>query len=428
MARRVREPGRPSSWRGAAFLAALALAVPAAAVMPAAAQARPVPNAVVTWNVHAQTAIEAARQSPTAAARSFAMVQGAVYDAANAIAGTPYEPYLVAPRSRPGDSVPAAVATAAYRVLLSMFPDQAEGLRALYDESLAAVPDGRSERGGVAVGEATAAAMIAARRDDGAFSDATWPVGTDPGEWRPTPPGFLQVGAWFATLKPFVVRDAGVYRTPGPPALTSARYARELNEVKALGSATSTVRTPDQTEAAIWWDDPRLVEWEIKRGLATSHRLGTLQTARMFAMVDVAAADSLIACYQEKKYWSFWRPVTAIPLADTDGNPATTADPAWTPLRVTAPSTEYPSGHACFTSATVVALRTFFGRDDLSISAFSADSGTTRSYASLSTALAELLEARIWAGVHYRAASVDGERLSAAVTRDVLRQEFRRRP
>jgi hypothetical protein len=410
-------------------LAVLALAVPVA-LTPAAAQAdaAAVPNAVLTWNVHAQTAIyEVARQSPTATARSFAMVQGAVYDAVNAIAGTPYEPYLIAPRTRPGDSTPAAVATAAYRVLLSMFPSQADSLRAQYDESLAAIPDGRAERGGIAVGEAAAAAMIAARTGDGAFSDATWTVGTAPGQWRPTPPGFLQVGAWFATLKPFVIDDPDDFNTPGPPSLTSAAYARDLNEVKAVGSATSTVRTPDQTEAATWWDDPRLVEWEIKRQLATTHRLSTMQTARMFAMVDVAAADTLIACYKEKKFWSFWRPVTAIPLADTDGNPATTADPAWTPLRITAPSTEYPSGHACFTAATTTALRQFFGRDNLTFSASSADSGTTRQYHSLSVAMAELVEARIWAGVHYRTAAVHGERLGTVVTRDVLSHEFGRR-
>jgi hypothetical protein len=396
----------------------------------AAAQARPPagPNAVITWDIHAQTAIfEVARQSPTTAARSFAIVQGAVYDAVNAIAGTPYEPYLIAPRSRPGDSTPAAVATAAYRVLLWMFPDQADSLRAQYDESLAAIPDGRSKRGGIAVGEATAAAMIDARSDDGAFSDATWPVGTAPGQYRLTPPDFLQVGAWFATLEPFVLRDPGAYRTPGPPALTSAAYARDLNEVKVLGSATSTVRTPEQTEAAIWWDDPRLVEWAIRRQLATTHRLNTLQTARMFAMVDIAAADTLIACYQEKKFWSFWRPVTAIPLADTDGNPATDADPAWTPLRVTAPSAEYPSGHACFTSAITTGLRTFFGRDNLSFSASSADSGTTRRYDSLAAAMAELVEARVWAGVHYGFAAEDGKRLGAVVTRDVLDHAFGRR-
>jgi len=411
-----------------AVAAVFALAV-SMTLAPGAAQARPAAttNAVITWNSHAQTAIyEVARQSPTTTARSFAMVQGAVYDAVNAVAGRPYEPYLVAPRTRPGASAPAAVAAAAHGVLVSLFPEQAESLRARYDESLAAIPDGHSERSGVAVGEATAAAMIAARRNDGAFSDATWPVGTAPGQWRPTPPGFLQVGAWFATLKPFVIRDPGRFRAPGPPALTSAAYARDLNEVKALGSATSAVRTAEQTEAAIWWDDPRLVEWEIKRQLAATHRLSTLQTARMFAMVDLAAVDSLIACYQEKKLWSFWRPVTAIPLADTDGNPATAADPAWTPLRITAPSTEYPSGHACFTSATMAGLRKFFGRDNLSFSAHSADSGTTRHYHSLSVAMAELAEARIWAGVHYRTAVDDGERLAAAVSRDVLAREFGR--
>ncbi|MGN9911193.1 vanadium-dependent haloperoxidase [Phytohabitans sp. LJ34] len=413
--------------RAVAVVAALALAGPAVAAPPAAAQAGPAaaPNAVITWNVHAQTAIyEVARQSPTATARSFAMVQGAVYDAVNAIAGTPYEPYLVAPRGRPGDSTAAAVAAASYRVLLSLFPAQADALRVRYDESLAAIPDGPSERGGVAVGEAAAVAMIAARVDDGAFSDATWRVGTEPGQWRPTPPDFLQAGAWFATLKPFVIGDPDDFDTPGPPALTSTAYARDLNEVKAVGSATSTVRTADQTEAAIWWDDYRMVEWQITRQLAATHRLSALQTARMFAMVDMAAVDTLIACYKEKKFWSFWRPVTAIPLADTDGNPATTADPAWTPLRTTAPSTEYPSGHACFTSATMTALRSFFGRDNLSFSAYSADSGTTRHYGSLAAAAAELVGARVWAGVHYRTASVDGDRLGRVVTRDVLGQAF----
>lgn len=410
----------------AAIVSVLALAG-SIGLAPAAAQAAPTsaPNAVVTWNVNAQNAIyEVGRQSPTAAARSFAMVQGAVFDAVNAVEGRPYKPYLVAPPSRRGDSAPAAVAAAAHHVLLSLFPAQADALRAQYDGALAAIPDGRPKRGGVAVGEAAAAAMIEARTNDGAFSDATWKVGTAPGEWRPTPPGFLQVGAWYATLKPFVIRDAADFRTPGPPALASAAYARDLNEVKALGSATSTARTPDQTEAAIWWDDPRLVEWEIKRQLAVTHRLGTMQTARMFAMVDLSVADALISCYREKWHWSLWRPVTAIPLADSDGNPATTADPAWTPLRTTAPSTEYPSGHACFTSANVVALRTFFGRDHLRFSASSTDSGTTRRYTSLSTALAELREARIWAGVHYRTAVVDGDRLAATVTRDVLHRQF----
>lgn len=425
MAPRVPESGRFRSSPAVVTVMALALAGPVVVATPGAAQARPAANAVIAWNAYAETAIyDVAGQPPTTTVRSFAMVQGAVYDAVNAVAGTPYQPYLIAPRSRPGDSAPAAVASAAYHVLLSLFPDQAESLRARYDKSLAAIPDGHAERGGVAVGRAAAEAMIAARRDDGAFSDATWPVGDEPGQWRPTPPDFLQTGAWFATLKPFIIGDPGRYRAPGPPSLTSGAYARDLNEVKTFGSATSTVRTPGQTEAAIWWDDPRLVEWEIKRQLATTHRLSTLQAARMFAMVDLTTADAMIACYREKKRWSFWRPVTAIPLADTDGNPATSADPYWTPLRVTAPSTEYPSGHTCYTSAIMTALRTFLGRDDVEFSAYSADSGTTRHYDSFAEAMAELVGARIWAGVHYRSASEDGERLAAVVVRDILGREF----
>lgn len=418
-----------------AVMAALVLAAPVAltplAPTHAVASDRPdtLPNAVVTWDIHAQNAIfEIARQPPTTASRSFAIVQGAVYDAVNSIAGTPYEPFLIAPASRRGDSTPAAVATAAYRVLLWMFPAQADTLGALYEGSLGAIPDGPSKDGGIAVGEATAAAMIEARSDDGAFDvSKTWPVGTDPGEWRPTPPGFLQTGGWFASLEPFVVADAAAYRSPGPPRLAGAAYARDLNEVKRLGSATSRARTQDQTEAAIWWDDPRQVEWAIKRQLATTHRLSTLQTARLFAMVDIAAADALIACYEEKRSWGLWRPVTAIPLADTDRNPATRADVDWAPLRVTAPSPEYPSGHACYTSAVTSALRTYFGRDDLTFSAFSVASGTTRSFDNLSAAMTELKGARVWAGVHYRFASDDGERLGAVVARDVLDDAFGRR-
>jgi hypothetical protein len=421
-----RKPGKFRRLRGVVVMAAFAMAVPLVVTSaPAQARPAPTPNVVLTWDVHAQNAIfEVARQGPTTAARSFAIVTGAVYDAVNAIAGTPYEPLLAAPPSRRGDSTPAAVATAAYRTLLWMFPAQADSLRAQYDQSLSAIPDGPAKTGGIAVGGATAAAMIENRGDDGAFADTPWPTGTAPGQWRPTPPKFVNTGAWFADLKPFVLRAPSDHRAPGPPALTSAAYARALNEVKHLGSDTSKKRTDEQTEAAIWWDDLRLVEWSIRRQLATTHRLSTLQTARMFAMTDITAADTLIACYRQKVRWSFWRPVTAIPLADTDGNPATHADPSWTPLRETAPSAEYPSGHACFTTAVTTGLRTFFGRDNLTFSAFSADSDTTRRYHSLSKATAELVEARVWAGVHYRFASEDGARLGGTAAREVLDDAF----
>jgi hypothetical protein len=325
------------------------------------------------------------------------MVQGAVYDAVNAIAGTPYQPYLIAPRARRGDSADAAVATAAHRVLVSLFPGQAASLDAMYATSLAAIPDGRAKTGGIAVGAETAAAMIAARADDGVNGPQTWTVGAAPGQWRPTPPAYAADGAWVGSLRSFVIPRNDMFRTAGPPALTSKRYARDVNEVKAIGGATSSVRTQDQTEAARWWHDRRLTEWEIKRQLAVTQHLSTLQTARMFAIADIANADSVIACFNEKRYWSFWRPVTAVQEADRDGNPATTGDPSWTPLLVTPPFPDYTSGHTCSTATVMLTLRAFFGRDDIAFSAYSADSGTTRSFGSFSAALDEVVEARIWA-------------------------------
>ncbi|WP_306210173.1 vanadium-dependent haloperoxidase [Actinoplanes sp. RD1] len=420
--------------------ATFVLAVPFVAVSPAAAGGTTGgttgpdaggttgPNAVVTWHLNAQNAIyEVARQPPYIAGRSFAIVSGAVYDAVNAIAGTPYEPLLAAPRAHRGDSVDAAVATAAYRTLLWQFPAQAADLQARYDAALAAVPDGPAERGGIAVGTAAAETMITARTNDGSNGPATWTVGTAPGQWRPTPPTFASDAAFAPDIKPFVIRSGADFRTPGAPALTSAEYARELNEVKALGGATSTVRTQDQTESAKWWHDRRMTEWQIRRNLATSQRLSPLQTARLFAMTDVVQADGGIACFTEKRRWSFWRPVTAVQLADTDGNPATTADPAWMPLLITPGFPEYPSGHSCSTGGVMATLRAFFGRDGLTFSAFSEDSGTTRTFTSFSQATAEVIEARIWGGVHFRSADEDGVRLGEAVSRYILAREFRPR-
>lgn len=384
-------------------------------------------NPVITWDINAQTAIwDVAAQQPNEQVRSFAMVNGAVYDAVNAIAGTPYQPYLIAPPANGTESVDAAVATAAHRVLTALFPEQRERLQAQYDEALAAIPDTRSKRRGIAVGARAAAAMIAARQDDGAFGDQQWTNGTEPGQWRPTPPLFLSAGAWTGHMRPFLLPRASMFRTPGPPPLTSATYARDVNEVAEVGSATSTTRTQDQTEAALWWHDRRSTSWEIKRQLATTQRLSVLETARFFAMTDLIVADSGVACFSQKEFWNFWRPVTAIQEADTDGNPRTKPDPGWTPLLVTPPFPEYPSGHACGTGARMSLYRYFFGRDDIAFSGSSVDSGTTRHFTSFSQALTELINARIWGGVHFRSADIDGAKLGEAVFRYGVQHYFRR--
>ena len=404
----------------------IAVAAPAALGPSTAHASNTSADAVITWDRNAQTAIwDIAGQAPQVQSRSFAMVHGAIYDAVNAIAGTPYQPYLIAPPADGTESTSAAVATAGHLVLNALFPAQQERLETQYDEALSKIPAGTAKQRGIAVGTQAAGAMIAARQNDGAFGNQTWPVGTQPGQWRPTPPGFSVDGAWVAYLEPFLIPSASVFRTSGPPALTSRRYARDFNEVKAIGSATSTVRTADQTQAAIWWHDRHLAEWEIKRQLATKQKLNTLQSARMFAMVDMAEADAATACYNEKAAWNFWRPITAVQLAGTDGNPATTADPDWTPLLVTPPHPDFTSGHACFTAASMSALTHFFGRDDISFSGYSTDSGTTRYFRSFSQALAEVIEARIWGGIHTRTADVEGAKIGKKVTAYMVAHYFK---
>ncbi|BCB78081.1 vanadium-dependent haloperoxidase [Phytohabitans flavus] len=402
--------------------AAAALVLLAGAPAPSASASAPAPrdNPVVVWDINAQTAIwDIAAQQPNAQVRSFAMVSGAVYDAVNAIAGVPYQPYLVAPRTTGTESTEAAVATAAYRVMADLFPAQSERLRAQYDEYLAEIPDGRSKRAGIAVGGRAAAAMVDARRDDGAFGSQQWTVGDQPGQWRPTPPAFVSDGAWLGFVRPFLLPSAEAFTAPGPPALTSRTYARDLDEVKLVGAAGSTVRTADQTEAAIWWHDRRSVGWEIKRQLAVGQRLDPLRTARLFAMVDLVVADTGIACFRQKEAWGFWRPITAIRAGD---------DPGWTPLLVTPPFPEYPSGHACATGARMSVFRSFFARDTVQFHAYSVDADATRSFTRFSQAVEELVGARVWGGLHFRTADVDGVRLGEAVARYGIGHHFRPRP
>jgi len=350
-------------------------------------------DTVTEWNAIASTAIvTTAGQSPHASAPSFAMVHGAIYDAVNAIDGG-HEPYLAAPPASASASKEAAAATAAFRVLAALFPSQLPTLQPLYEASLAAVPPGSAKDGGIAAGDAAAAAMLAARANDGRGGPFTFDFGTAPGEWRPTPPGFaLDPAPWVANVRPFLVPNVEMLRSDGPNALTSAAYANDLNEVKRLGSLTSTTRTADQTEAAIFWQDHGPALWNrVSRALAASHRLDIVDNARLFAMENLAAADGAIGCWNDKYYWSFWRPITAIREAGGDGNPATEADPAWTPLfdpatvqfgtpLVTPGFPDHPAGHGCISGAIVRALQNYFGTDKITFSAFSTRTRTTRSY------------------------------------------------
>jgi len=410
--------------------AVAALAVPATAAA----------NEVTNWNTIAQNTVLAQppiTSSPQASGIFIAMVQGAVYGAVNAI-DRHHRPYLVFRRADRHASQEAAVATAAFRVLDTLFPAQHDALQAQYNSSLAAIPDGHRKDRGVEVGAEAADAMLAQGHDGRTPLPCVF--GNDPGEWRPqfAPDGspMCDPSAWVASARPFLIRSASQFRTAGPNALTSRAYARDVNEVEELGALDSTSRTPEQTHAAVFWQtNPHAVWNGVLRRLADdpARPLDVADSAMLFAMVDLSAADALINCWNDKYYWNFWRPITAIREADTDGNPATVADPGWRPLfdpsldplvagagpaLVTPPFADHPSGHLCTSTATVEALRSFLGTDTLDFyvtsSRFPAEQ---RRFSRLSDAVDELIGARIWGGIHFRTADEQGSLLGRRVAR-----------
>jgi hypothetical protein len=268
------------------------------------------------------------------------------------------------------------------------------------------------------------------------------PIGTTPGSWRPTYPLFaLDPTPWVANVRPFVVPDVEMLRTRPPNALTSRAYARDFNEIKDVGSLHSTTRTLDETSAAVFWQDHAFALWNRTfRTLATSRRLGIVDNARLFATENLAAADAAIGCWNNKYLWNTWRPITAIREAATDGNRATEADTGWTPLfdpstpvaagqtpLATPPFPEYPSGHNCAAGAILGSLRYFFHTDRVAFSASSNKNATTRSWRSLSDALRENINARVWAGIHIRTADLAGAALGLKVARYLHNHDLQRR-
>jgi hypothetical protein len=438
--------GRSSAPVARRALTALVAAALTVGALSAPALGQSVENAATKWNRIASTSIMTpapggAGQAPHVAVLSLAMVQGAVYDAVNAIDGG-REPYLVAPPADPSFSKDAAVAAAAFRVLVGLFPGQAGALLTPYNESLAAIADGPAKAGGIATGEATAAAMLRHGRTTGG-----WAVHRRRGHGRRRvalgPP---QVPRHRRSDRPWVgnaavlVPDVEMLRTDGPNALSSAAYAEDFNEIKELGSLTSTKRTADETAAAIFWQDSGPAVWNrIYRDLAASADLDVVASARLYAMTNLAAADGAIGCWNDKWHWSFWRPITAIRAAADDGNPATEADPTWVPLfdptvpvsgppLVTPGFPDHPAGHTCISSATVHALQAFFGTDKVSFTAISNKCSPapcpSRSFDRFSVALKEIIDARVWGGIHFRTADVQGSVLGKKVAHYLEKHYF----
>jgi hypothetical protein len=407
---------------GAAIGAATALVSTAAPVIRPATAA--VPDQVLIWNQLAMDdLIRAGAQSPPVATLHLAMVHGAVYDAVNAITRT-HQPYLAAPTAESSDSIDAAAATAAWRVLRSLTTDggRLSQLDSRYSESLASIPDGDAETGGIRAGESAAAAMIAARTGDGRFGAPLFTVGSAPGQWRPVPGNNFR---WIGEVKPFVVGDAARFATDGPLPMTSTQYAAEFEEVRTLGRKTGSSRTEDQTAQALFWADHTTAMWtRIARQLAVGQQLSTAENARYFAMLYLTTADSLIACFQDKERHQFWRPQTAIQEADHDGNPATTAEPGWQPLIANPPYPDHPSGANCAAGGMAYTLRDFFGTNRMSFSATHATTGVTRSFKQFSDALQEVRHARVYSGLHFMTADAAGANIGKEVARYRDRHAF----
>ena len=355
-----------------------------------------------------------------------AMVHGAMFDAADAIDHR-YHPYLAKLHARPWYSSDAAVAAAAHRVLVDggvVRPDQQAALEAAiepqYATALAAIPDGAAKRGGIATGEAAAWAMIAARTGDGRFGPMGFvlrPPG--PGVWEPIPPTGNDPGAWLKDTEPFMLRHPERFESHPPYPLTSRRYAADFNEVKALGRTDSVRRTPEQTAAARFWGGPTnaVATWSgIIRTLAEMRPLSAVERAHFYALVYLTAADAQITTWKSKDRWMFWRPVTAIHRADTDGNDATEADPTWTSLITNPPYPDHPSGLTTLGGAAVATLQELFGTDEVAFTAVNS-LGASRSYARISDVVNETIDVRVWSGVHFRHADVDGAKVGRNVAR-----------
>lgn len=385
-------------------------------------------EAVIAWNAIARRAsITVAAQPIPHAQVSLAYVQAAVYDAVVAIEGR-YQPYAAALGPHPDASLPAAVAAAAYRVLLHYFPAQQAALDADYAAALLAIPDGPPKDEGVAVGEAAAAALIALRQGDGLAANTgfTMPA-PGPGVWQ-LPAGQNALTPWMGHLRPFLIERADQFRPGPPPALDSAAYAADYAEVKAYGGTVSAVRSAEQMDAARFWSTNPIAQNNIAyQDLARARVFDAAQTARLFAMGNLVGADALIACFDAKYHYLFWRPQFAIPAGDNDGNPATQGDPSWTPLVGTPPHPEYPSAHGCNTAAQAEVYAAVLGTNRIAVDIRSAAPGLvrpTRHFARVIDLVQEIQNARIWGGLHYRSSAVAGVNTGRKVAHEALKHYF----
>src|ERR1700756_4791273 len=380
-------------------------------------------NVIVQWNRTLLVIVRTpgAQPATTHPTRSFAIMHAAIYDAVNTIDGT-HRPYLVQLTgvSRHA-SLDAAAAAEAHEVLVKLYPKFQATLDVQFQQSLAQITDGGGKADGINIGQTVADRILALRSNDGSNAQPIpFVFGTAPGDYRSTPPNFPpqpQFTHW-SHVTPFALERANQFRPGPPPTLTSDTYSDGFNEVKAVGIVNSTASTPDQSLTGRFWNGAIQNYWnEIAQTAALAHELTTAQDARLFALLNLSLADGVIAFYDAKYTYNFWRPVTAIRAGDFDNNPETAGDPNWLPeVGKTAPDPSYPGAHAVISAAASDVLISFFERDRFDLTVTSEVlPGVERSFASFSAAAEEATLSRIFAGQHFRFDLTTGQRLGREI-------------
>ncbi len=387
-------------------------------------------NVVTEWNQQAVTLalLPASALTSPQQGRVMAIVQIAVHDAVNGITEK-YETYL-SPGAAPNDASPEAAAiAAAHHALKNLFQSQAASLDAFYESSLAAHGLSQDDPG-IAYGRSAAAAILALRANDHSAQaqfDYTAPGAGAPGIWVRLNNTPASLPGW-GNVTPFVLRSGSQFRPDPPPALDSKQYAKDYNEIKEIGALNSSTRTNEQTQIALFWRSSPTAIWNpaLIQVLATRN-LSISATARAFALMYLATADASIACWDAKYAYNFWRPITAIKSGDSDGNESTAADRDWAPLIATPPHPEYPSGHATNSSAMAMILKSLFD-DNPGVPIEVTLTGITRQWRTFSEGVDEVIEARIYSGIHFRTADEVGARLGRKVARFVMNHALQRCP
>ena len=385
-------------------------------------------DAVTFWNETAITssAVHLGR-APAISPVDLAYVHAAIYDVVVALRGG-YRPFMVTVADPPdGASLEAAIASASRRVLITLFPGDQAYIDGRYLSAIGGIPDGQPKDDGLAFGDQVAMSLLAARTGDGWNAVVPYAPGSGPGVWQATPPAFVTaVAPWLAAMRPFTFDSASQFRLGPPPALDSTRWAEDYNEVRTMGSVSSTTRNAAQTEIARFYGEHAGIQYaRIFRELAAAKGLTVEENARLFAMLYVASADAIIGCWDSKYDYSFWRPVTAIRAGDTDGNPFTPMESDWTPLLTTPAHPEYPSAHGCFTASVAETLAAFFGTKKIGITLTSTFPGTVpHPFESTDEMIREIIDARVFAGIHYRTSVVHGTVLGRRVAHWVTKYYF----